>query len=361
MGVTGVITARDLILRVDAAEAGATELCEAISDAVAIVAPFDACAVMTMDPDSMLPTGGVVRGFSPDACVPFWDNEILDPDFNKFNVLARSTEPVATLAVAVDGELQRSPRYQKLYADVGVVDELRAVFGSDGSSLGTGVFVRCAPAATYSDSEVAEVRELTAVGAAALRRASGRFVPASGGHAPVVVLATPDGTILTSSEGAGEVLDSLRSAGVDDPGLPTVVRAAVLRARSRRRGSATARAQDRDGSWWRLRIVPMEGADGSVAITIEPAPPTDVVPILLGSYGLTGRQTEIVMSLARGLADKEIAVELGISTYTVRDHVKAIYDKAGVNSRGELVARLFADHVLPNFHHAVSRPGAGAG
>jgi DNA-binding NarL/FixJ family response regulator len=28
----------------------------------------------------------------------------------------------------------------------------------------------------------------------------------------------------------------------------------------------------------------------------------------------------------------------------VRDHVKAIFDKVGVTSRGELVAKLFTDH-----------------
>ena len=35
------------------------------------------------------------------------------------------------------------------------------------------------------------------------------------------------------------------------------------------------------------------------------------------------------------------------SAHTVRDHVKAIFAKVGVSSRGELVARLFADHYEP--------------
>ena len=31
----------------------------------------------------------------------------------------------------------------------------------------------------------------------------------------------------------------------------------------------------------------------------------------------------------------------------MRDHVKAIFDKVGVSSRGELVAKLFAEHYGP--------------
>ena len=57
--------------------------------------------------------------------------------------------------------------------------------------------------------------------------------------------------------------------------------------------------------------------------------------------------------LSRGLSVKEIAAELILSVHTVRDHIKAIYDKTGVNSRGELVATLFSNHVLDGFHAAV--------
>jgi predicted transcriptional regulator len=43
----------------------------------------------------------------------------------------------------------------------------------------------------------------------------------------------------------------------------------------------------------------------------------------------------------------EIADELFLSAHTVRDHVKAIFAKVGVSSRGELVARLFAEYYQP--------------
>jgi hypothetical protein len=34
----------------------------------------------------------------------------------------------------------------------------------------------------------------------------------------------------------------------------------------------------------------------------------------------------------------------------VRDHLKAIFAKVGVGSRGELVAKLFAEHYAPALH-----------
>lgn len=52
---------------------------------------------------------------------------------------------------------------------------------------------------------------------------------------------------------------------------------------------------------------------------------------------LTPREIAVLDQLAKGLSFKEVASVAGISHHTVADHVKAIYRKLSVNSRGEAV------------------------
>jgi DNA-binding NarL/FixJ family response regulator len=54
---------------------------------------------------------------------------------------------------------------------------------------------------------------------------------------------------------------------------------------------------------------------------------------------LTPREEEILILLSKGFVSKEIAVKIGVSYETVRDHLKHVYEKLHVHSRGEAVAR----------------------
>jgi DNA-binding NarL/FixJ family response regulator len=52
---------------------------------------------------------------------------------------------------------------------------------------------------------------------------------------------------------------------------------------------------------------------------------------------LTPRETEVLQLIAKGLAYQRIAQTLGLSPHTITSHVKQIYRKLAVNSRGEAV------------------------
>lgn len=370
--------AESRLTQVDAAEASVDRVCEEIARAFHDVARFGWCSVMTTDPSTMLPSGGVVEGFSKADCAPFWDTELLDPDFNKFTDLVRRVEPIGTLADAVDGDLERSPRYQKLYRAIRAADELRVAFVAGTTCIGVGVFVRPEEAGTFSPEEVQAVRQLLPLATNTLRRALGRVIHKATSQPPVVLILDANGEVMNISVGGQRVLEELEIS-LDGGGVRSledgtvdgassqgrrgqrsvvtseVLKVATLKARwSRSTSSFTTRVRGDSGQWLRLHVSPLEGDAGFVAVTVETARPDDLVPILLDSYGLTDRETEIVLLLCRGLSAREIAGELSISPHTVRDYVKTIYEKADVNSRGELVARLFSNHVMDQFHSVVT-------
>ena len=53
---------------------------------------------------------------------------------------------------------------------------------------------------------------------------------------------------------------------------------------------------------------------------------------------LTPRQVEVLRLLERGCSTKQIAAELHLSTETVRNHIRRLFQALGVNSRLEAVA-----------------------
>jgi DNA-binding NarL/FixJ family response regulator len=55
--------------------------------------------------------------------------------------------------------------------------------------------------------------------------------------------------------------------------------------------------------------------------------------------GLTPRESQILERLAKGMAPKEVAHDLSLSYETVRDYLKAVYQKLHVRSRTEAVLK----------------------
>jgi DNA-binding NarL/FixJ family response regulator len=61
---------------------------------------------------------------------------------------------------------------------------------------------------------------------------------------------------------------------------------------------------------------------------------------------LSPREFELLQLLARGHSNRQAADALSLSPHTIGDHVKSIYRKLGVSSRGEAMARAFRSGLL---------------
>jgi DNA-binding NarL/FixJ family response regulator len=64
------------------------------------------------------------------------------------------------------------------------------------------------------------------------------------------------------------------------------------------------------------------------------------------TYGLSARELEVLRHVANGLADKQIAKALGLSTNTVSKHVGAILSKMSASSRTEAGVRALRENLI---------------
>ena len=77
------------------------------------------------------------------------------------------------------------------------------------------------------------------------------------------------------------------------------------------------------------------GPDKDIAIV---APPK-VFGNLAEADGLSKRELEVLLMVARGMSNHQIAVSLHLSEATIKRHLANIYPRIGVSSRGEAVSK----------------------
>jgi two-component system, NarL family, response regulator YdfI len=99
----------------------------------------------------------------------------------------------------------------------------------------------------------------------------------------------------------------------------------------------------RDATAEELQAAVQAAGAGLVTLTREHvagfgAPVRARTPAPAATETLTPREAEILGMLADGLANKEIAARLGISSHTVKTHVQSVFAKLGAETRAEAVA-----------------------
>jgi len=63
--------------------------------------------------------------------------------------------------------------------------------------------------------------------------------------------------------------------------------------------------------------------------------------LLRHELSLSSRQTEIARLISRGMSDRQIAEQLGISFGTVRTHMSRLFQKCNVDNRLQLLAQVY--------------------
>ncbi|MFI6290846.1 response regulator transcription factor [Nonomuraea sp. NPDC050790] len=342
---SGVRRRRTDMLAVAERAEHAEELFAVTSARLRRVVTFDAAVWSATDPETGLVTAPmrVENLGGGEHCAAYWESEVLDEGPFAFRDLARAEAAVAS---------RRHRGHRPWQAGN---EELRAVLRAGRRTWGVVSLFRDRGRAPFGPGELEFVAGLSAPLAARLRsfaRPAGvRQAPDAPG--PGLVLFDGSGRATSVNEEARHHLARFPTGPSADTELgvrlPIWVVTAALQARVPGR-TARVRVRTIDGHWLVCHASAMSGpggAAGPTVLVIEPAAASDMAVIVAEAYELSPRELEITQLIALGLTTGEIAGRLFISPHTVRDHVKAVFAKVRVSSRGELVARLFAENFWP--------------
>jgi len=313
----------------------------------------------TADPATLLFTGIVVDEILERATPQFLENEFLQDDVNKFSWLARSATPVGSLIQATQRELEQSPRYQEILAPLALGDELRAALITGGACWGFLCLHREQSSPHFTPAEVAFIGRLTSHMAEGLRTALllGSTARPQAPDEPGLLLLADDLSVVaitpTAERWLAEIGETDQSRKL---ALPHAIYAVVARLQALERSTDASaalmprvRLRSASGHWLVLHASRLSGpgTPGQIAVIFEVARPAEIASLIVQAYDLSRREGEIMQSVLRGLSTGEMAATFQISSNTVQDHLKAIFEKVGVHSRRELVGHLFAQQYQP--------------
>ena len=297
---------------------------------------FDAYCVNTCDVETGVVTSSVGDGLSPEQARALFALEAEGKDFNGLHELHRGPKRVASIWQSTSGELERSPRMRQIFLPLGFGDELRAALSVAGACFGYLHLFRRLGLGPFLPAELKRLERLGPLIADSLRRcaaADSARSNASDASGPGLLLLDANNRVVRSSEDAPAAVAGLDYLSAES-GSAHVLQDLVSRARSGAPARATLlRADAAPRSLSTLQV------GDQTAVLVDRLKAEDGRALLASSAALTPRERNVSECLARGDSNLAIAAQLGISLYTVKDHVKAILAKTRCASRAELAAR----------------------
>ncbi|GAA4477211.1 LuxR C-terminal-related transcriptional regulator [Rhodococcus olei] len=338
--------------------------------------PFDGACFGTVDPATLMLTSSVKADMENPVEAEFAHHEYVEDDVSLFRDLAMRKVGVSILHEETGGDPRRSSRFRDLFEPkLGVGYELRAVMRSGGQTWGALAFYRGSGRSGFSPAEAdfldglsdtlaAGIRTGLVAGAACRRdqAPTGPVEVADEDEGPVVLAFDRDNEVCLATPAAEQRIADL---GGDVWGeLPPPVLGIVAAARALEAGRTGSvprmRVRSRSGEWLTVRASPLSRRTergAQVAVTIEKAGTTEVLPLVVAAFGLTPRERDVLEGVLQGVTTAEIAKALHLSPYTVQDHLKVVFEKAGVRSRRELVAKVYFDHYAHRKNSALGPSG----
>jgi DNA-binding CsgD family transcriptional regulator len=338
---------RETVRTLSRADLDPQEFLYEVSARIGRVVPHDASGWMTLDPDTLLPSGTLETSKSPELVRALWRSDGLEPNGNTLTAIAKRRSPI-TVTRGLPPSLAAISARVKLMDRVGLAgDDMRALLRANGHTWGLAVLYRETGSRPFDARERAFMAEIsTAIGDGLRLTLVRRPEPGADLLSPGVVVFGTDGTITSATAEANRMMGLTRGDA-----MSTLYAVGV---RASMAGSAKARLRLADGRWVQLHGAPLLGATGAAtddmtqtAVTLVPASSSDLTSMLLRMHGLTARELQVTDLLMHGRPTDEIALQLHISRHTLRDHVKAIFAKVGATSRSQLMA-LISDYVAPS-------------
>jgi DNA-binding CsgD family transcriptional regulator len=349
------LRAREAVIRLAHAGLDSVTLRREVGKRIERTVPAASYGFATLDPSTLLLTS-VVRTGIPDDTVPLLAlNEYAHNDYNKFAELGLRPRPVARLSAATAGRLSRSLRYRTIFEPLGWGDELRAVFVAGRLSWGFICLHRERSDHVFDERDELFLASVVAHIGNGLRK-SLLIQPVAGdagGHdpGPGLIELTDTLEVAAVNDAAAAWLDELDPDGAARGAqLPHAIHAVVAQLAALDADPCSAAAprlpvRTRAGRWLVLHASHLRGdsAEPRIVVIIESAKPLELAPLITRAYGLSPRESEVCLLVLEGLSSNQIAGRLHIATNTVQDHLKAVFEKAGVHSRRELVGQLLRE------------------
>ena len=262
------------------------------------------------------------------------------------------------LSAATGGDLRRDRCWREMLGPSGAGDALTARLVADGACWAFLHLGRDSSGRRFIGDDATLVAEMAPLLAARLRDGL-RAVrqPDDPCPEPGTIVVDRELSVVAATGQAGRWLDRLGLQRPNDaeplPGFVYAVATRVAFSVGDAPRTARVRLPAADGRWVVVQVAPLTpgpgaaGASGGYAITLEGARSDDLAPLLMRAWALSPREREVARLVIDGLSSEDIAAALFISPYTVRDHLKAIFEKLGIHRRRDLVAALAGASAAP--------------